>query len=143
MFLETILILSIFPIITHIVVPPKSKLHGCFSNILFAAALARKKINMYVKKIYKIYKRYTKRYICMYIYTCYIYIYIHIYIYIYIYILWESQKFQTYTFFILWLSKSHSWNNVSTFVFFKFHYDFIINDPQHTECSNLKKLSWL
>ena len=45
MFLETILIPSIFPIITFIVVPPKPKLPSGFSNILLATAPARKKIN--------------------------------------------------------------------------------------------------
>ena len=45
MFLKTILIPSIFPIITVIVVPPKPKLPSGFSNILLATALARRKIN--------------------------------------------------------------------------------------------------
>ena len=45
MFLKTILIPSICPVITSIVVPPETKLPSGFSNILFARALARKKIN--------------------------------------------------------------------------------------------------
>ena len=45
MFRKTILIPSVFPAITSVVVAPKPKLPSGFSNILFATALARKKIN--------------------------------------------------------------------------------------------------
>ena len=45
MLLETILIRSIFPVITFIIVPPKPKLPRDFSNIMLVTALARKKIN--------------------------------------------------------------------------------------------------
>ena len=45
MFLKTILIPSISLIIAFIVIPPKPTLLSFFSNILFATALARKKIN--------------------------------------------------------------------------------------------------
>ena len=45
MFRKTILIPSVFPAITSVVVASKPKLPSGFSNILFATALARKKIN--------------------------------------------------------------------------------------------------
>ena len=45
MFLKTILIPSIFAIITFIVVLPKPRLPSGFSNILCATVLTRKKIN--------------------------------------------------------------------------------------------------
>ena len=40
-----VLVHTIFPIITFIVILPKPKLSSGFSNILFATALAHKKIN--------------------------------------------------------------------------------------------------
>ena len=44
-FLKTIIISSIFPIITFALILPRPKLYSGFSNLMLAKALTRQKIN--------------------------------------------------------------------------------------------------